>query len=239
MSPRGEGLFDLELPPTVEAVVRKVEAIAGQPIAAQKVKGSLLGPCVGYFEDKSGTPVIEASGKPALEDVVLEVLRLALRGGRREQDMPYGELRHERNRALCARLYRIVEEEWLLPEAEAHGVAVRRHLTQRFDAELIEALGAGKYRKGEEEVLRTRLAALDGLELAVAAVDPATARWQVQRVGELDRTAARSMGFMLSVIDRYRPFESVEQMTAAYYVAVPFLFDTAANSAAPAGRKRR
>jgi hypothetical protein len=222
---KAAGLFDHDLPSTVEAVVRRVEKRAGQPITTKKVKSSALGACIGYFTDE-GAPQIDAVGKPALEDVVLEVLRLQLRKGRGERDMPYGEMQHEINRALCIRLFRILEDEVLLSEASAHGVACRRRLTALAEESLLDPLRSGSYGKGEKEPLRTRLGALDALEMAVACVNRSTAKSRLREVSLLDDKIARPSAFMFAVMDRYRPFDSAQRMTGAYYVAVPFLFES-------------
>ncbi len=218
------GLFDLELPPTVDAIVRRIERKAGVAIEAKKVKNAPLGPCVGYF-DAEGTPRIECAGKPSVEDLVLETLRLYLRQGRVEGDMPYGEMQIESNRLLCARLFRILEEDILFSEAAVHGIDARTHVYERLRAELIEPLAAGRYRKKDKATMRARLGALDALECAVASIARETARARLREISEADARIGRSAAFMYAVLDRYRPFDTWERMTAAYYVAVPFLYE--------------
>ncbi|RME71089.1 MAG: hypothetical protein D6776_10740 [Planctomycetota bacterium] len=140
--------------------------------------------------------------------------------------MPYAEMQVEVNRMLCTRLFRVLEEEVLLSQAASHGIAARTRLAERFEKELVEPLRSGKYQKGTKEPLRSRLGALDALEFAVAAVDRPTARARMREVSELDGAIGRTAAFMYAVMDRYRPFDSWDRITGAYYVVVPFLFES-------------
>jgi hypothetical protein len=224
----GRKLFGIELPDRLAAVARKVEALAGAPIGEVRGGDQVdVGAVVGYFDDE-GKPFValdEKAGAPTLEGVALEVLRLQHRERRFEKNMPYAEMRHPANRRLCRRLYRILEQEVLASEGESLGLAARASIRDRLNAAFLEPLAAGRYRQGETDPGRQREGALDGLEALIAEADEKAAERIVAAVGEKDAAIARPLGMMYKVVERHRPFDGVDRVRGAYYLAVPFLFD--------------
>ncbi len=227
MSVDGTRLFDLALPEALAAAARRVTGLAGQEIDTPTVKTKDGVNLVGYFTD-NGVPTIEcASGyKPSLEEVALEVLRLELRGGQTEQYMPYSEMRHEMNRRLCTSLFRTVEQEVLLALSQSHGVASRGALQKRLLADFLEPLQAGKYRSGDLEPARTRLGSLDGLELLISYADNIESMNLLQQIAACDPAMASQLAVMYRVVQNNRPFDDSRRIRDAYYLSVPFLFDT-------------
>lgn len=221
------GFFGLDLPPTIETLTRRFELTHGQPIEQKNVRSHTVAKCLGYFSN-DGFPVIESHGKPSLEEVVLELLRLHLRRGEPEKLMPYAEMVHENNRILCTRLYRLMEAELLFADAECHGIRVRDFLVQQLTAELLDELGNGSYRSKDAEPMRSRHAVLDGLELMMADINVESARHVIRKVAEIDDRIAGPMGLVWTLIGNYRPFDSIMSARKAYYIALPFLFETSA-----------
>src|SRR5437763_1596838 len=112
-------LHDVELTLPLEALVRKIEGENKKPIEEGRLKEADVAPVIGFFDDTGVPRVMIANGAQAsVEDVAVELARLDFRCGRFEKNMPYSEMRHEQNRRLCRRLYRIVEQEIVLAEAE-------------------------------------------------------------------------------------------------------------------------
>jgi hypothetical protein len=229
-------LHDVELSLALDALVRKIEGEHKRPIEEQRLTEADVGPVVAFFDD-AGAPhmALSKGATPTVEDVALELARLDLRSGRREKNMPYAEMRHEANRRLCRRLYRIVEQEIILSEVESLGVAVRRRVLERLEASFIEPLRAGNYRKGEADPGRVREGALDALEVVMTDWDDVAARNRLAHLAEIDMAISRPLGLMYKVIENHRPFEGEARVRAAYYLAVPFLFD-ARKPASPAPR---
>ncbi|MHC4390024.1 MAG: hypothetical protein ACYS22_01740 [Planctomycetota bacterium] len=227
MSADAAGLFGLDLPAPILAAARKVEALAKKPIDAKKVKkAGDVAEVVGCIND-DGIPEITAfKSKPSVERVSLEVLRLQLRNRTPERRMPYAEMRHESNRRLCTWLYRVIEQEMLLAQAQSFGISVRPLLRRNLEDTVLEPLQNGGYRKGEAEPGRSRAGALDALELLVSYVDPQQAHQAMATVAKLDESIAAKLGLLYTVVENNRPFEDQRRIRAAYYLAVPFLFDT-------------
>jgi hypothetical protein len=219
-------LFGVELPEPIAKLARKVTDMAGKPIVEDRLDVADVSPLVGYFDDR-GAPHIAASKghEPRLEEIALELTRLDFRKGRFEKNMPYAEMKHEANRRLCRRLYRIIEEEVILAESESLGVQVRALLTARLGKSFVEPLRSGSYRAGDEPPSRIREGALDALELTVAENDSKAAERRILEVADLDMDMARPLGMLYKVIENHRPFEADDRVRAAYYLAVPFLFD--------------
>lgn len=224
----GRKLFDIELPERLATAVRKIEAISKGPIG--EVRGGEqvdVGPIVAYFDDE-GKAVIaldERAGAPKLEGLGIEVLRLQHRERRFEKNMPYAEMRHPANRRLCRRLYRILEQEVLAPEGESLGIGVRAWIRGRMSAAFFEPLVAGSYRQGETDPGRQREGALDALEAALAEANEKESARLILKVGDADPAIARPFGLMYKVVEQHRPFDGVDRVRGAYYLAVPFLFD--------------
>jgi hypothetical protein len=225
--PTGRRLFDVELPPRLSDMLRIVEGRARQPVGEIRGEQADVGPCVAFFDD-TGKPLVayrEKSGAPPLEMLALEVARLWHRGGKLEKYMPYSEMRHAVNQRLCRRLFRIVEEEIIISEVASAGLPVRKYLKERLSELFLEPLQTGKYRASEPDPGRTREGALDALESAVAEYDENTVKRFMVAVAEADAAIARPFGLMYKVIEQHRPFDGDERVKAAYYLAVPFLFD--------------
>lgn len=220
-------LFGVELPPRVAEVLRLVEARARQPVNEVRGEAADVAPVVGYFDD-TGRPFIacrEAESAPPLELVALEVSRLYHRNNRFEKNMPYAEMRHPGNQKLCRRLYRIMEEEIVISDAASLDIPVRAFLREHYAKTLFEPLQAGKFRAKEPDPGRIREGALDALEAAIAEYDEKAAKRLGMTVAELDSGIARPFGLMLKVVEQHRPFDGADRVKAAYYLAVPFLFD--------------
>ncbi len=220
-------LFDMDLPGRVGDMLRTVEGRAKQAVSELRGEYADVAPVVGFFDDQ-GRPFVAAADKkaaPSPEAVSLEIARLWLRHNRFEKNMPYAEMRHPANQRLCRRLYRILEQEIIASECETLGAPVRRWLSDRFEKLFIEPLAAGKYRTGEADPGRLREGALDALELALGAADDKTPKRLGVLIAESDAGIARSFGLMFRVVEQHRPFENEDRVRAAYYLAVPFLFD--------------
>lgn len=230
MSVQGTGarkLFDVELPGRTGDLLRTVEARAKQPVNELRGEHADVSPVVGFFDD-TGRPFIataEKKGAPSPEAIAIEIARLWLRNNRFEKNMPYAEMRHPANQRLCRRLYRILEQEILTSECETLGVPVRKWLIERYTKGFVEPLVAGKYRQGEPDPGRIREGALDALEVAIATVDTNTDKRLGVTIAEADAGIARPYGLMYKVVEQHRPFEGEDRVRAAYYLAVPFLFD--------------
>jgi hypothetical protein len=229
-------IHEIQLTPALDTLLRKVEGLAKKPLVEDRLDGADVGPVVGFFDD-TGTPHIAVSSgaQPTIADIAVELARLDFRRGRFEKNMPYYEMRHEANRRLCRRLYRIMEQEIVLVEAESAGVPARRTIVERLVARLLEPLVAGSYRRGEVEPGRLREGALDGLELTMAESDAVAARHRLVQIAEHDPAIARPLGLMYKVVENHRPFEAGDRVRAAYYLAVPFLFDARKPAQAPPG----
>lgn len=221
-------LFNVELPDRVAELLRVVEGRIRAPVAEVRGGDAVdIAPTVGYF-DENGKPAIayeKKSGGPGVEELTIEIARLWLRNGKFERSMPYAEMRHPGNQRLCRRLYRAIEEEILLSECESRGVPVRKWLTAKLERGFVEPLGAGKYRSGEADPGRSREGAIDALEATIAEVDERAGRRLTMAVAEADPGIARTYGLVYKVIEQHRPFEGEDRVRAAYYLAVPFLFD--------------
>lgn len=227
MSVESARLFDVELPEAIAAAARKVEGLCGQPIDAGKSKEVDVGRIVGFYDDGQVPRILAAPRvKPTLSEVAIEVLRLELRDRITEERMPYAEMRHAENKRLCRWLYRVMEQEILLPIAQSGGVAARKDLQDRLIAEMLDPLEQGKYRPKEAEPGRARAATLDGLELLVSYVDPEEAQAVLCRIASIDEGIASKLGLLYKVVENNRPFDDVKRVRAAYYLSVPFLFDT-------------
>ncbi|MFC1708146.1 hypothetical protein ACFL59_15225 [Planctomycetota bacterium] len=248
MDVQGANLFGVELPEPIAAVVRKVEALAERPIQASTSDSEDVAPVMGYFAE-DGTPTMKCGPEvtPDTELLALEVLRLELRKNIREDKMPYAEMRHESNRRLCKWLYRIMEQEILMSVAQSHGLSTRDEIQTRLEERMLVPLENGSYRDSEEEVLRARQGALDGLEFMISMVDTNAAMRALKRIADADSSISRQLGLMYKIVQNHRPFENAERVTAAYYLTVPFLFDTrtvlkpkpAAEDAPPKTEKRK
>lgn len=219
-------LLEKELAPPIASLVRQIETERKKPFREVRLETVDVAPVVGYVDD-DGTPVLAVSkgASPTEVDVVLEIARVLHRRGRVEKYMPYAEMRHEANRRLCRRLYRVIEEEVLLADVESYGYPARKTLLDRLSERFREPLGRGVYRQGEAEPGRLREGALDALEMAIAETDATTARRFMGEIAELDAGIARPFGLMYKVVENHRPFEADDRVRAAYYLAVPFLFD--------------
>lgn len=219
-------LHDVELTLPLEALVRKIEGERKRPIEEGRLKEADVAPVVGFFDDAGAPHIVLSKGaKPTVEEVAVELARLDFRGGRYEKNMPYSEMRHEANRRLCRRLYRIIEQEVVLAEAESLGLGARRRFIERLEESLVGPLDAGSYRKDDADPLRVREGALDGLELMIGEWDELAARNRLSHVAERDAAIARPLGLMYRVVENHRPFDEEQRVRAAYYLAVPFLFD--------------
>jgi len=229
MSDESSSLFDVELSEPIAAVVRKVEALSSQPIESTTADDDLaaVAPLVGYFDDDGKPKLACGDGhEPTEADIAVEVLRLELRDRTSEKRMPYADMRNPKNRQLCQSLYRIMENEILLALAQAHGVDSRAAITTRLEKDLIAQLEKNKYRKKERDPARTRLGTLDGLELMVAYVDRDEALRGIEQIAKHDDAIAAQLGLLYKVVQNNRPFDDGHRVRVAYYLAVPFLFDT-------------
>lgn len=221
-------LFDVELPARVGDMLRLVETRIRQTVT--ELRGSDkadVSSVVGYFDD-TGKPFIayrEKKGPPPLELLCLEIARLWFRNGKFEKNMPYAEMRHPANQRLCRRLYRILEGEIIVSDVASLGLPIRKWTMEHYKTHFREALAAGKYRHGEPDPGRLREGALDALDAAIAEFDEkATQRLGIE-IAEADAGIARPYGLMLKVVESHRPFDGEDRVRAAYYLAVPFLFD--------------
>jgi hypothetical protein len=220
-------LFNVELPARVAEVLRLVEMRARQPVNEVRGESADVAPLVGFFDD-SGRPFIayrEKSGAPPLELLALEISRLYHRNNKFEKNMPYAEMRHPVNQKLCRRLYRVLEEEIVISETASLDIPIRPYLRDYWQAHLLDPLQAGKYRAKEADPGRMREGSLDALEAAIAEYDERAAKRLGITIAELDSAIARPFGLMQRVVEQHRPFDGADRVKAAYYLAVPFLFD--------------
>jgi hypothetical protein len=219
-------LFGIQLTPQLDALVRKLEGESRQTIREDRLDAADVSSMVGFWDD-AGVPHIALSkGAEATEETLAtEIARLEFRGARYEKNMPYAEMRHEANRRLCRRLYRVIEQEVVLAEAEALGAGARKALAARLVSSVIDPLRAGSYRRDEADPGRLREGALDALELAIAEYDEKASRRHLMEIAEKDAGISRPLGLMYKVVENHRPFDSSDRVRAAYYLAVPFLFD--------------
>lgn len=229
MSLESATMFDLELPETVAFVRRKVEALSNRPIETVTVddEDTEVSRVAGTFPEPSTPRIAVRKGvTPTVEEITVEILRLELRDRLVEGRMPYADMRHAANRKLCKHLFRVMEQEILLAVAQSHGVEARKALQNRLLAEFLDPLEGGKYLPGEADPGRLRRGTLAGLELLVSYVDPMEAQGHLIRVAELDEPIAGQLGLLYKVVENNRPFDDDRRVRAAYYLGVPFLFDT-------------
>jgi len=219
-------LFDLDMPSRVGEMLKTIEARAQRPVLQERGEAADTAPVVGFFDDSGAPHIVVAPGfTPTVESVAQEVVRLWVRNGRFEKNMPYAEMRHPGNRKLCRRLYRIVEQEVVTSETQSAGAPVRKWLQERMRTLFLEPLAQGKYRADEQDPGRTREGALDALEAAISEVDGKAAHRIGVTVAEQDAGIARPFGLMYRVVEQYRPFDQPDRIQSAYFLAVPFLFD--------------
>ncbi len=230
-------LFGIELPEPIAKVARKIEGTAQKAIVEERSNVVEPAPVVGYFDDQ-GTPRLAVSkgAEPALEDIAVELVRLVFRNGRFEKNMPFAEMRHEANRRLCRRLYRIIESEVVFPEAEGLDVRARNRTLERMRAAFLDPLQQGRYRPDEAGPARVREGVLDALELTIAEHDARAAERHMEAIAAADPEIARALGMLYTVVKNHRPFEDDGRVRAAYYLAVPFLFDARRPGQAPPRR---
>jgi hypothetical protein len=220
-------VFGIDLMHPVDALLRKVEMTAKKALREDQLEHVDLGPMIGHFDDKGAPHVGLSKGATAsIEDAALEIFRMDLRHGVFEKNMPYSEMKNEVNRRLCRRLYRILEQEVVLGEVEACGLRARQKLIERLTASTLDPIMARSYRTGEPEPLRTREGALDVLELIVSECDSSDARNTLARIAELEPSISKNLGILYKIVENHRPFEAEHRVRAAYYLSVPFLFQT-------------
>jgi hypothetical protein len=114
----------------------------------------------------------------------------------------------------------------LLAISQSHGVGSRNILQKRLFSDFLGPLQAGEYRNGDREPARTRLGSLDGLELLVSYVDNVESMNLLRQVAACDEAIACQLAVMYRVIQNNRPFDDSRRIRDAYYLSVPFLFDT-------------
>lgn len=221
--------FGLELPEPIRLVARRIEALSGQPIQVHdKMPEDQVGRVAGYFVRGSG-PQLARPGKKTkvtVEEVTIEILRLQHRNRTTEERLPYADMRHLGNRRLCRWLYRVMEQEILFAVAQTHGVDVRQWWQGRLKSEFMEPLEEDEFLADTDEIERRRTGTLMGLDLLVSHVDRHEALQQLCKVADHDEGIAAQLGLLYKVVENNRPFDEVRRVRAAYYLSVPFLFDT-------------